>query len=796
MWPNESDCCKNFGDSYRHPKVPQEELERAEERGSDSVEEAERKLEQAELKVELQEDLLQIHGQRGDLIELLSEVQESGLDTEVRQLEKLLEDRERVAELIKKQRTKDTAIPEEAIEKISERREALDRDFEHSVDVIYLKLRIHWAKEEGEFEEVEELERELDSIQELDRELKLGNDREVSSDSLPIKLSDSDFASVSKFRFDKDIAPTLMSVCGDCHNSVSASGDLNLEELIRTQPLVVNRKHWLNIIQQIKVRSMPPVGQGAMTDQERIKVAAWLTHTIEEFDYRSVHRVGHEPARRLTREEYNHTIRDLIGIDLRPADRFPPDLTASSGFRNSANSLFFQTLTLERFISAAESVVGAAYPIDTPNAPQDAWHRLLGDDKGIDDPKEIITRFASRAFRRPATNDEVRGLIDRYEQQVAAGLSPRESLRDVIEIVLISPAFLFRYEEAQLTARISNYEMASRLSYFLWASMPDDELFAAARRGELLQGEKLVQHVERMLEDPRSLTLGTLFASQWFGTDNLDRVRPDPIDNPWATDGLIDAMTQETALLFHSLVRENRSIERLLNADYAFLNQELASHYGIRGVDGQQMRRVSLTGLSRRGLLGNASVLAVTSFPGRVSPVMRGNWILTQLLGTPPPPPPPNVSEFDERIADSERLSQRQKLELHRRNPNCYSCHSQIDPLGFTLSDFDWFGRYRTVERGREQNHGRLPDGTKVEGLDGLIEALLDHRLDDLSRQTVTKLLSYAIGRQLEYYDEATVRGLLEDFEQDERRLRGLIHGIVQTDTFQMNETGMGSRDE
>ena len=771
-------------------------LEDTEANGANSVEEAEKKLEEVERKVARQEILLHIHGQRGDLLELLNEVQEAGLDTEVRQVEWLLKDRKRVATLIKEQGSTETDTPEEPIEKVSERREALDRDFEHSVEVIYLKLRIHWARKEGELEEVEELQRELERIEELDRELKQGNDGEVSSDALPIKLSDSDFASVSKLRFDQDIAPTLMSVCGDCHDSVSAGGDLNLEELIRTQPLVVNRKHWLNVIRQIQVRSMPPVDQGEMTDQERIKVAAWLTQTIEQFDYRSVHRVGHESARRLTREEYNNTIRDLIGIDLRPADRFPSDLTASSGFRNSANSLFFQTLTLERFVLAAESVVRAAYPVDRRNGPHDAWDRVLGGDNDINDPKEIITRFASRAFRRPATDAEVRGLIDRYEQQVAAGLGRRESLRDVIEIVLISPAFLFRSEEAKPAARISNFEMASRLSYFLWASMPDDELFAAARRGELLQRENLVRHVDRMLDDPRSLTIGTLFASQWFGTDNLNRVRPDPIDNPWATDGLIDAMTQETALLFHSLVKENRSIERLLDADYAFLNQELASHYGIRGVEGRRMRRVSLEGLSRRGLLGNASVLAVTSFPGRVSPVMRGNWILTELLGTPPPPPPPNVSEFDERIADSERLTQRQKLELHRRNPNCYSCHSQIDPLGFTLSDFDWFGRYRPVEGGRGESHGRLPDGTEIEGLDGLIESLLHDRLDDLSRQAITKLLSYALGRQLEYYDEATVRGLLDDFERDERRLRGLIHSIVQTDTFQMNETGIESRDE
>ena len=203
----------------------------------------------------------------------------------------------------------------------------------------------------------------------------------------------------------------------------------------------------------------------------------------------------------------------------------------------------------------------------------------------------------------------------------------------------------------------------------------------------------------------------------------------------------------------------------------------------------RKMRRVSLMDSPRRGLLGHGSVLAITSFPGRTSPVLRGNWILTRLLGTPPPPPPPNVSQFEDRVADNHRLSQREKLQLHRRNPNCYACHSQIDPLGFALSEFDWFGRHQpTRGRARVDAKGRLPDGRVVDGLNGLSAALLEDRMDDLSRQLTTKMLSYALGRQLDYRDEATVRKLLVDFESRGRSVRQLIHQIVQTDTFQINQ--------
>lgn len=771
----------------------EERLEQAESESSALVEEIERQFEQIEISIGRQESRLGIHELKGELLELLHEVTRIDQESSQRALKRQLEQMAETADLIERQFQAWLAGEEEVMDAIEELWERLEGDFEDTVESIRIRIEIHYAREEGNSEEADELEAELREIESLRQRL-MGGEQEVDSvpegASLPIKLTEEDFTAVASMDYQQQIVPLLRTFCFECHDGSSSFGELNLEEVAQGQPLVINRDHWINIIQQIKVRSMPPADASLPDESERRLMAAWLTRAIDDFDYESVQRVGYEPARRLTREEYNNTIRDLVGIDLRPADRFPTDMTASSGFRNTANSLFFQPITLERFVGAAEAVVDEAYPIEPVLETQRrAWQRLLAGDTDVRRPEEIIGRFASKAFRRPLHADEQKRLVDHFLNRVAAGAEPRQALRDVLKVVLISPAFLFRSEQLSGSSSISEYELATRLSYFLWASMPDDQLFNLARLGRLSDPEILRVEVDRMLDDSRSETLGTQFAAQWFGTDNLNRVRPGQIDNPWATDGLIEAMKAETAMLFETLIREDLSIDRLLDADFTFLNEELARHYGRDDVEGIEMQRVSLTDSKRRGLLGHGSVLAVTSFPGRSSPVMRGNWILSELLGTPPPPPPPNVSEFDDRVAENRRLSQRQKLQLHRRNPNCYACHSQIDPLGFALSEFDWFGRLvRGGNRRQIDSTGTLPDGTEVQGLRGLSEAMIRDRIGDLSRQAITKMLSYALGRQLEYYDEATVRELLVEFENDERSLRGLVHEIVQTDTFQAND--------
>ena len=347
-----------------------------------------------------------------------------------------------------------------------------------------------------------------------------------------------------------------------------------------------------------------------------------------------------------------------------------------------------------------------------------------------------------------------------------------------------------KFEESQSTQRefrVNDWELASRLSYFLWASMPDDELFALAKADHLHRPEVLRKQVTRMLQDPRAKSLGEVFAAQWLGSRHVGtRVRLDPIDNPWCTDSLMAAMRAETALFVHDLIARNQPITSLLDAKFTFLNQELAEHYGIQGIRGDHMRRVALDGTQRGGILAHGSVLAVTSFPNRTSPVVRGKWVLDTLLGTPPPPPPPNVSELSDDIAENERLTIREKLERHRQSPNCNACHSEMDPLGLALEKYDWFGRYRSrYRRGSIDDFGSLPNGTAFEGLPGLKSVLLEQKSDDLTRQVTTKMLTYALGRQLEYFDEPTLRDILASLEEENNQFHTLIHRIVASHPFQ-----------
>lgn len=686
---------------------------------------------------------------------------------------------------------------DETANELEEEFEHFERVFERRREILQLRFELLEAREEGDDQWIRELETELKEWGAAGHDEQSIPDSSVLNLPSAIQLTSAEITAAGGLDFDAEILPHLKTACFDCHDSRVASGDLDLEQLVSQKPLVLNRAHWLNVIEQLKVRSMPPADAEQPADKDRRAMLGWLIHSLESFDYTTVSRAGLVPAKRLTHDEYNNTVRDLIGIDLRPADRFPTDLTASSGFENSANSLFIQPVTLERYVGAAESIVQAAWPIEPKSADHSiARKRLYGDDPNLDSDRavqKIVHRFAARAYRRPLDEEELASLMAYYQRRRSKGDSPEMAVREVLQVILISPNFLIRSETTPgddgEVVQVSDWEMASRLSYFLWASMPDDELFQLARDGRLNEPHELARQADRMLQDPKAETLGSLFAAQWLGFAELDRVQRDQIDNPWATDSLVAAMKSESALFFSSLVQRNASIDRLLDADYTFVNEELAKHYRIENVSGFEMREVSLRETPRRGVLGHGSILATTSLPRRTSPVMRGNWILTTLLGTPPPPPPPNVSEFNERVANNESLSPRQKLELHRTNPNCYACHSQIDPLGFALEEFEWFGRYQPQRRGKPVDAvGELPDGRSFRGLQGLSNTLLSERSSDLAEQLTRKMLAYALGRQLEYYDEATVRELAMELEADGRRLQTLIHAIVRSDSFRKKQ--------
>ena len=695
-------------------------------------------------------------------------------------------------------------------EQIEIRLGELEHEYEIRNEFLQLKLELHYAEEEGEEEWIEELKLEL---RELERELEpesnrgekpedSGEDRKPLGSNMPkpVSVDAATVAAAENWNYQQHIEPLLRRHCHECHSDESASGDLDLLSLAEKKPWVINRSTWKNISQQIRMRTMPPPEAEPMPDADRLIIAGFLQHRIDDFEYETVRQPGYEPARRLTNEEYNHTIRDLFGIDLRPADRFPRELTASSGFANSANSLFLQPIILERYLGAAEQVIEAAMPDQADTAELQRTRNLLVGSKSA---HAAIANFARRAFRRPVSEQELMPLLNYYteltgqksESVIHEDIS-YQALGKVFEVILASPSFLFRSENSQSKQtgqafRITDHELASRLSYFLWASMPDSQLSKAADEGILSDPRVLATEVKRMLADPKSKTLGEIFASQWLGFSALPHAPRDPIDNPWATDSLVDAMQRESALFFSSLVDENQPIERLIDAQYTFVNEELARHYDLEQVRGPEMRRVSLESTPRGGILGQGSILAITSFPNRTSPVVRGNWILTELLGTPPPPPPPNVSEFDVRVAERRNLTQRQKLELHRNNPNCYACHAQIDPLGFALEQYDWFGRFTRSRRGRQPDiRGTLPGGTEFRGLTGLQTALVAERRDQLVEQITRKMMTYALGRQLEYFDEPVIREIIGQVDADNRRLQTLIQAIVNSDTFQMKQLG------
>ena len=578
------------------------------------------------------------------------------------------------------------------------------------------------------------------------------------------------------FDFGKGIRPTLEHYCFDCHDSASAKGDIDLESALAQTPLVRNRLLWENVAERVKMGDMPPKKKAQPSDADRLKLRAWLAAEIGGFNYSTVRNPGYVPARRLTREEYNRTIRDLVGLDLRPADDFPMDFSGTSGFSNSANTLFLQTAHLDRYFTAAEGV------IDEVRADGNAWRNLAGKPGAA---SETIARFMRRAYRRLPTEAEIKEVTQHYEASLAKRRSQPDALADAFKTILVSPNFLLRVEQSSNIAKdqaIGDFDLATRLSYFLWASTPDEELLAAA--GELSDFEKRQDQVKRMLADPRSLSLGEIFAAEWLSTDDVGpRIRKDPIDNPWCTETLMTAMRAETAHFFHSLVRDNAPVSRLIDSDYTFLNAELAKFYRIGGVEGTAMRKVDLETTQRGGVFGHASVLATTSFPDRTSPVVRGKWILDTLLGTPPPPPPPDVPEIDvEGRGSRAATTLRKKLEAHRDSPRCAGCHSQIDPLGFALESYAEFGQWR----GGVDDRGTLPSGAKFRGPEGLKLALIDERIDDLGSQAIRKMLAYALGRQLEFYDEATVKEIAAKLKPTGYRFGDLVFAITESYPFTM----------
>ena len=439
------------------------------------------------------------------------------------------------------------------------------------------------------------------------------------------------------------------------------------------------------------------------------------------------------------------------------------------------------------------------YAAQVGDTPSRARVFVCRPESAADEPacaRQIVTTLARRAYRRPVTDAEVATLLDFYETARSAGKGFEGGVQQALRRLLMSPDFIFRIERDPVAAepgtsyRVGDLELASRLAFFLWSSIPDDELLTLAEQGRLRDPGVLDQQVRRMLRDERARSLVTNFAGQWLYLRNVPHTAPDTRVFPDFDENLREAVRRETELLFETIVREDSSVLELLNARYTFVNERLARHYGMPNIYGSHFRRIELSNDDvRGGLLGQASILMVTSYPTRTSPVLRGKWLLQNVLGTPPPDPPANVPSLEETTSDGQTRSMREAMSQHRANPVCASCHKVMDPLGFALENFDAVGAWRATDSHTPIDAtGTMPGGAPFDGPRELREALLSDP-DQFIRVVTERLLTYALGRGVEHYDHPAIRAIGRGAAQNDYRFSTLILGIVESMPFQMRRT-------
>ena len=767
------------------------------------------------------------------------------------------------------------------------------------------------------------------------------------------------------------IAGFLSKHCYSCHGPEKKKGDLVLHTLNDVQSLTESRKTVQQAIKMVRAGEMPPESRPRPAVVEVDAFADAVDSFYTEVDKTAPLNPGRVTVRRLNRNEYNNTIRDLLGVDARPADDFPAD-DIGHGFDNIGDVLTVSPVLMERYLAAAENVANSAILLTPPamlkkeeyakfmepagpNVPEDLWRPIPKDDVSVkwrigedgdyvlkvrvnarspdkenvrvaimlddkelssheviptdrksdkgqiveqklhldvgeyrfkirianpspnavpidvsekakkdgkkpvapddvrvllvrnmilegpadtrplsqrkffapadanaphaEQTRQVLTRFLTRAYRRPATQDEINHLAKLVADQESAGQTWEGAMRMAVTAVLVSPKFLFRLElddrpQSPEVRPLDDYALASRLSYFLWSSMPDDELFELAAKKQL--STNLEPQVRRMLADPRSKSLVDNFAMQWLQLNRLRTFQPDTKQFPNFDEDLRTAMLEETTLFLNAIFTEDHSVLDLLDADFTFLNEPLARHYGIVDTKGntrdskdvkgkdrgdripyRRFVRVSPPkGSLRGGLLTQASVLAVTSNPTRTSPVKRGKWVLEQILGASPPPPPPNVPELKEDGKSASTASLRQRMEMHRENPACANCHAKMDPIGFAFENFDAVGGFRTKDGSFSIDAaGELPDGTKFNGAAELRTMLVAKRKDAFVRSLSEKLLIYALGRGTEYYDDRAITSIARGVETGDYKFSRLVTEIVKSDPF-LKRRGLNDQNE
>lgn len=581
--------------------------------------------------------------------------------------------------------------------------------------------------------------------------------------------------------------PFMNNYCTKCHGIRKMKSGVNFAPALKNPGGAAFVKQWAQALGSIKTLDMPPDDEDKIpTDEERQKFEKW----VEMVKYLSPKDPGPFVIRRLTKVEYGNTLRDLLGVDPVVAEGLP-DEVFGAGYMNALSPL-----QSEQYLAIANEVLnGVLAPADAP--PTDLQKRLLGETPapGADlraAAKEVARKLTRQAYRRPATEAELEVLVGVFDLGQRNQLPYPAALRLMLKAVLVSPQFLFitpakDTAPGQKIAPLDDYQLASRLSYLLWATMPDAELSALADAGKLQEPGVLQAQVKRMLADPRSRALFDGFGAQWLGLMELDKKVFDPAKFPQMNAELRAAMYDEARLFFESMVTENRSVIGFVDSDYTFLNGPLAAVYGLeKTVTGPEMRRVKLENGNRGGILAMPGVLATTSFPNRTSPVLRGVWVLEQVLGEHVPPAPPNVPALEKQDqAKVASMTLRQRTELHRNNAACANCHKILDPIGFGLENFDAIGRWRDQDDsgGPIDAAGELP-GEKHFATPKELKTILSDRQHEVARNLTARLLAYALCRQLEGYDQIVVDQLMKTIAKDGYRMQTLITEIVTSYPF------------
>ncbi|MCB1232048.1 MAG: DUF1592 domain-containing protein [Verrucomicrobiae bacterium] len=603
-------------------------------------------------------------------------------------------------------------------------------------------------------------------------------------------LDDEAFAALqaeTKKGFSEQVTPFVKNYCSDCHGNKKRKGGVDLIAALKRPGQARYLKHWKLAVSNVKDFDMPPDDEEKLpTDEERRQFEDW----IGKIKYLSPKDPGPFVLRRLTKVEYGNTLRDLYGVDPSVAEDLP-DEVFGAGYLNTLSPL-----QSELYLGIANAVLDQILaPMGKP--PTAVQKRLFEEPPGKgEDPREaarkVARRLARDAYRRPPTDEEVEVLVGVYDLARENELGYPEALRLLFKAVLVSPQFLFitpaeEIDSEQEIVPLDDYQMASRLSYLIWSTVPDAALYELAAAGTLHQPEVLKAQVKRLLMDPRSRALFDGFGAQWLGLGDLESKTFDEAKYPLMTAEMRAAMVEEARLFFEDIVRKNESVVRFVDSDHTFLNGTLAGLYGLDGsITGPEMRRVKLEDPNRGGILGMPAVLATTSFPNRTSPVKRGVWVLEQVLGEHVPPPPANVPPLEKQDQkEVAGLTLRERTELHVTNATCANCHKVLDPIGFGLENFDAIGRWREVDDsgGAIDASGELPSGERFASPRDL-KAIVAGREEAVARNLVERFLAYALCRPLQGYDEIVVDQLMEAIAKNDYRMQTLVIEVVASYPF------------